>query len=160
MAKSSGKPKKSAPKSSRSTPKNQVVVKGRGKITVERDMIAGDQIIHGNQYNASRDMNIANVSTPREFIEQLREVQHEIAVLKQSSELSPSQVRRIEAVEGDVIEVLDEVQKPKPLPARINETLSNAQETMEKIGGSVTAAVGLGTVLGTLAQLALKIFGG
>ncbi|MBI4672296.1 MAG: hypothetical protein HY741_11610 [Chloroflexi bacterium] len=147
-------------KSSHAAPKHQVIVKGHGKITARRDVIMGDKIVHGNEYSAAGQMNVANVSTPREFIEQLRQVQNEITALKQAPELSASQVRRIEAVEGDVVEVLQEAQKPKPLPARISETLSDAQETMNKIGGSVKSAVELGAALGALAQLAMKIFGG
>jgi len=72
----------------------------------------------------------------------------------------PAQVRRIEAVEGDVQEVVQEAQKEKPVGKRINETLVSAKETMEKLGASVTAAMGLGAVLGGLGQIALKLFGG
>ncbi|MBI4671524.1 MAG: hypothetical protein HY741_07640 [Chloroflexi bacterium] len=147
-------------KSPQPAPKNQVILKDNAKINAKGNVIMGDQIIHGNQYNAGGNLNIANVSTPREFIEQLQQVQSEIAMLKQSPELSASQARRIEAVEGDVVEVIQEVQKPKPLPARINETLGEAQETMNKIGGSVKSAVELGAALGALAELAIKVFGG
>ncbi|MBI4675711.1 MAG: hypothetical protein HY741_29060 [Chloroflexi bacterium] len=147
-------------KSSQAAPKNQVILKDNARINAKGNVIMGDQIIRGNQYNAARDLNIANVSTPREFIEQLEQVQNEIAMLKQSPQLSASQARRIEVVEGDVVEVLGEAQKPKPLPARIHATLGEAKETMNKIGGSVKSAVELGAALGALAELALKIFGG
>ena len=159
MAAASGK-KKAPKKTARAAPKNQVVVKGHGKITAKGNVIMGDQIVHGAQYNARGNINIANVSTPREFIQQLEQVKNEIAVLKQSAELTPAQVRRIEVVEGDVVEVIAEAQKPKPLPARIHETLSDAQATMTKIGGNVKSALEVGAALATLAELALKIFGG
>lgn len=160
MAATSKKGKKAPTKPSRAAPKNQVIVKGHGKISAKGDVVMGDQVIHGSKYNAARDTNIAKVSTPREFIDQLRQVQNEIVVLKQSPELAASQVRRIEVVEGDVIEVIDEAQKPKPLPARIHDTLSDAKETMDKVGGGVKSALELGAALGMLAQLALKVFGG
>ena len=82
MAATSKKGKKAPTKPSRAAPKNQVIVKGHGKISAKGDVVMGDQVIHGSKYNAARDTNIAKVSTPREFIDQLRQVQNEIVVLK------------------------------------------------------------------------------
>ncbi len=93
--------------SERHVPKNQVVVRDHGRIIAHGGVTMGDKIVHGNEYNVAGSMNVANVSTPREFVEQLRHVENGIAVLKSSGELLPAQVRRIDVVEGDVREVIE-----------------------------------------------------
>jgi phage shock protein A len=112
----------------------------------------------GDQYNDLRQQ-IANVATPAEFVAGAQQAQAHIAALKQQPNLLPAEVRRLEVVEGDVKEVIEEAKKPKPLGERINATLTSAKETMDRLGGSVKSAMELGAILGGLAQIALKIFG-
>jgi len=131
----------------------------KGGVIVHGKIQAGRDVIMGDQYNDLRQQ-VAQIASPQEFVAQAKELQTKIAEIKQQPDLLPAQVRRIEAVEGDVQEVVQEAQKEKPVGKRINETLVSAKETMEKLGASVTAAMGLGAVLGGLGQIALKLFGG
>lgn len=139
----------------------QRVAKMTGGVVVGGNIRAGRDVVMGDQTNINDNrQQVNNITSVPEFMVELQKLQAQIAALKQAPELTPAQTRRLEVVEGDVQEVVAEVQKPKPLAARINDTLTGAQTTMTNIGQSVTAAVGLGTVLGGLAQVALKLFGG
>ena len=120
--------------------------------------VKGDRVV-GTQYKDLREQ-VAQIATPAEFIARAQEVQAQIAALKQQPELAPAQVRRLELVEADVKETVEEAQKENPVGQRINETLASAKETMDKISAGVKSAVGLGVVLGGLGQAALKLFGG
>ena len=128
-------------------------------ITVRGGIHAGRDVIMGDQYNDLRQQ-IAHIATPDAFIAGAQQAQAHIAALKQQPNLLPAEVRRLEVVEGDVSEAIAEAKKPKPLGERINTTLTSAKETMDKLGGSVKSAMELGTILGGLAQIALKVFGG
>ncbi len=131
------------------------VVNIKGDIHVGRDMIQGDQINHIT-YTSTQ---IANLQSPAEFVTVLQQVQAQLAELKKA-ELSKVQVRNLETVEGLVLDVVEEAQKPQPAPARIKETLSEAKETLELLSGSLGAAAALGTTVGGLMGMAIKLFGG
>jgi hypothetical protein len=62
-------------------------------------------------------------------------------------------------VEGQIQQVIEEAEKPQPLAARITATLTGAKAVMDSLGDTVKSAVGLGAVLGGLADIALKVFG-
>ena len=131
----------------------------RSNVTIHGDVHAGRDVVMGDQYNDLRQQ-IAQIASPADFVAKAREVQSELVRLKTQPEITPSEKRRLEAVEGDVADVIEEALKPKPLPERINGTLTAATQTLENMSKSVAAAVGLGTLLGTLGQAALKLFGG
>jgi hypothetical protein len=103
---------------------------------------------------------IAQIASPPEFVTRAQEMQTKLAEIKQQPELSPAQARRIEAVEGAVMDAIAEARKPQPIGERINATLSDAKETMDKLAASVKSAAGLGAALAALGQVALKLFGG
>jgi hypothetical protein len=113
-------------------------------------------VIQGDQTNY---INVANIQSPAEFASALGQAQAQIVALKQGA-LTSAQARNIEAAELKVIEAVEETQKPQPLGERIKATLSEAKETMDLLGGSLSAAAALGTTLGGLAVLAIKLFGG
>jgi hypothetical protein len=66
----------------------------------------------------------------------------------------------MDVVQADIQDAAEEAAKDKPVAERIKTTLDSAKETMEKLGGSIGAAVNLGTLLGNLALMAFKLFGG
>jgi len=136
------------------TMKGGVIV--AGNIRAGRDVVVGDQT---NYYNDLRQQ-VAQITSPQEFVAKAQEAQQQIAALKQTPELAPVQVKQLELAETEVQEAVQEAQKEKPVGQRINETLDSAKETMDKVAKGVAAAVGLGTVLGGLGQIALKLFGG
>lgn len=131
----------------------------KGGIMVGGSIKAGRDVVTGDQYNYNWSP-ISNVSSATEFIVELQRLQIQITELKQQSVLTPAQAQTIEVVEGQVKEVVAEVQKPQPLGARITATLADAQAVMASLAGSVASAVGLGTALAGLGQIALKLFGG
>lgn len=127
----------------------------QGDIHVGRDLISGDQVIY-----ITNNQTINNISTPSEFVSELQKLKVEIERLKSLPDVEPAAVRRLAAVEGDIEEAIVEAKKETPIVERIKATLDGAKETMEKLGGSITTAVNLGTTLGNLALLAWKVFGG
>ena len=155
MAKKKTTSKKSTAKAGapkrHASPQTQITV--RGNITAKRDVIIG------NQYNDLRQQ-IAQIASPEEFLARAREAQTQIAEIKKSPELLPAQVRRLEVIQADVQEAVDEAQKPQPRATSIKATLDGAKETMDRLAEGVKSAVGLGTVLGGLAQIAIRLFGG
>lgn len=116
---------------------------------------AGRDVIQGDQYNYQ----VANVETPAQFVGELQKLQAQVAALKQVP-LNAAQQRNLEAAEGNLAEAADEAQKPKPTGERIQSTLGEAKDTLELLGGGLAAASALGTAIGTLATMALKLFGG
>jgi hypothetical protein len=80
--------------------------------------------------------------------------------LKSQPGVSPAAARRMDVVQADIQDAKDEAAKDKPVAERIQKTLDGAKETMEKLGGSIGAAVNLGTMIGNLAPMAFKLFGG
>ena len=153
------KPVTKKTKSTKRRTKTPTIGTMKGGIVVGGSIKAGRDVIMGDQYNDLRQQ-VAQIGSPAEFVAKAQELQAQIAALKQQPELSPAQVGTIEVVEGQVKQAIEEAQKPQPLAARINATLTGAKAVMDSMGKGVTAAVGLGTVLAGLGQIALKLFGG
>jgi uncharacterized protein (DUF2342 family) len=153
MPKESKEPKRSKPAAPRKS--GGTVFNVQGGIHIGRDFVDGGQVnyyLHNEQ--------IANITRPDQFVDELQKLRDEIEKLKSQSGVEPAAGRRLAAVAGDVQDAMDEAQKEKPAPEKIRNTLDGAKETMEKLGGSIAAAVNLGTSLGNLALLAWKVFGG
>ena len=131
----------------------------KGGIAVAGGIHAGRDVIMGDQYNDFRQQ-VAQIATPAEFAVQLQALQTELARLKQQPGLLPVQVETVQVVEDDVQRVLDETEKPQPLPARITATLTGAKQVMDSLSESVQSAVGLGAVIAGLIQIAATLFGG
>ena len=149
-ASKTGKPKPKSTGKSKSAPKVSVHAR---YIKTGRDMNVGDTITIDNRQ-------FARVTSPQAFVAELQKVRQEIATLKQSPELSPAELRRVELVEADIVEAIGEAQRPQPLGARITATLTGAKAVMDSMSGSVASAVGLGATLAAFGQVALKLFGG
>ena len=127
----------------------------QGGIHARRDVIMGDQ--ENTFYQTQQTLNI---TSPSQFVEELQKLKAEIERLKSLPGVDPAVARRLVTVEGDIQDAIIEAKKEKPVVERIKTTLDGAKETMEKLGGSIDAAVKLGTTLGSLALLAMKVFGG
>ena len=143
-----------------------------GGVVANRIHVEGNWIEH--QYNDYRQQ-IAQIATPQQFIAEAEKIKAEIAQAKTSPALPAAQQRRLEAIEGDVKEVVAEAKKDQPNPKTMRETLKTAAETMDSVGKAVQAAQGMGQKindlaqsmdwgrlavgLGTLADLALRVFG-
>ncbi|MBM3131322.1 MAG: hypothetical protein FJ009_22205 [Chloroflexi bacterium] len=137
---------------------------------------AGRDIIQGDQINIHDQRRLA-IATPAQFIAEAEKLQTQIAEVKQHPALPPAQQRRIEVIEGDVREVIAEAKQDKPNPKTMSDTLKTAAETMESVGKALDAAGKVGEKvdqvilkgmdwgriavgLGTLANAAIKLFGG
>jgi hypothetical protein len=140
-------------------PKLKKTSSSRSGVTIVGNIKASRDVIMGDQYNDLRQQ-VAQITSSAVFITHAQEVQKQIASLAQQTDLLPAQIRRIELVEADIQEVIEEAKKEKPVGERINYTLISAKWTMDTLGKSVQSAVGLGTVLAGLAQIAFKLFGG
>lgn len=136
-------------KSEKDDQKSKVVISVKGGVNAGRDVIMGDQ---------SNYINAANIQTPPQFVDALQRIQTEIVAIKQA-QLTPAQTRNLEMVEGQIVDVVVEAQKPQPLLERIKAILADSKETMDMLGGSLSAAATLGVAIGELALLAAKIFG-
>lgn len=177
MPKTSASKKKttSKPRGKISSGKTVKVKKMTGGVIADNITVKGSWI-QGNQYNDYRKQ-IATIVTPAQFIAQAEQLQTQIAEVKQLPALPASQQRRIEAIEGDVKEVIVEAKKDKPNPKTMRDTLKTAAETMEGVGKTLDAAQGVGKKiddviikgmdwgrialgLGGLANVAIKLFGG
>jgi isopentenyl diphosphate isomerase/L-lactate dehydrogenase-like FMN-dependent dehydrogenase len=176
MAKKSVAKKSVARKTQVPTAKTVKIKTMKGGVVVQGSITAKRDVIMGNQYNDYRRQ-IAQIATPQQFIAEAEKVQQQIAEVKQHPALPPAQQRRIEAIEGDVKEVIAEAKKDKPSPKTMSDTLKTAAETMEGVGKAIDAAGKVGTKvdeviikgmdwgriavgLGTLANIAIKLFGG
>ncbi len=124
----------------------------QGGVHAKRDVIMGDQ-------NNIITNNTANIESPAQFVEALKQVQAQVAGIKQE-QLTAAQKRNLEAVEGQIEAVSLEAGKPKPQLAHIQTTLKDARETMDMLAGGLNSAAALGTTIGGLALLAVKLFGG
>ncbi len=131
------------------------VINIKGNVSVGRDLIQHDQ----TNYITYTSTQIANLASPAEFMTVLGQVQQQITEIKKA-DLSKSQVRNLEVVEGLVLDVSEEVQKPEPALDHIQNSLAEAKETLELLAGSLMAAAALGSTLGSLAVMAIKLFGG
>jgi hypothetical protein len=149
MPKESKEPKRSKPAAPRKS--------GGTVFNVQGGIHVNGSFVNGDQTNYITNQIINNITSSAEFVSELQKLKAEIEALKATVE--PAVARRLAAVAGDVQDAMDEAQKEKPAPEKIKTTLDGAKEMMEKLGGSVTAAAGLGTTLGNLALMALKLFG-
>jgi chaperonin GroEL (HSP60 family) len=131
------------------------VINIKGNVSAGRDVIQRDQ----TNIITNTSTQIANLASPAAFVSALQQVQAQLAGIKQA-ELSKAQVRNLEVVEGLVLEVSEEAQKPQPVLERIQGSLAEAKETLELLACSLVAASALGTTLGGLAVAAIKLFGG
>lgn len=122
----------------------------QGGIHVGRDFIGGDQVNYVNNH----------ISTPADFIAELKKLRAEIESLKAQPNLEPAVARRLNTVEGDIEDAIAEAQSGKPVAERIKSTLEGAKETMDRIESSLGSAMRLGTTLGQLGMMAWQIFGG
>lgn len=130
----------------------------KGGIHAGRDVIMGDQ--ENTFYQTQQTLNI---TSPKQFVEELEKLKAEIKLLKSLPDMDPAAARRLVAVEGDIVDAIVEAKKERPIVEHIKTTLDGAKETMEKISDSVDAAMKLGATLGSLGTLALtlwKTFGG
>lgn len=125
-----------------------------GNVNVQGAMIGGDQT---NYYNNQQTFNI---TSPAQFIDELQKLKDAIEQLKSQSNVDPAAVRRMDLVQADIEDAVEEAKKEKPAGERIKTTLDGAKEVMDKVGGSVTSAMNLGTTLANLAMIAMKLFGG
>ncbi len=129
----------------------------KGGVIVHGKIQAGRDVIMGDQYNDLRQQ-VEQINSPQEFVARAQELQAKIAEIKKQPDLLPTQVETIAVAEDQVKQVIEEAQKPKPLPARINATLTGAKAVMDSLGESVKSAIGLGTVIAGLGQIAIKLF--
>lgn len=127
----------------------------QGDVHIGRDLITGDQsnVIHQNQTTI-------NITSPAQFVDELQKLKEEIEKLKSQPNLDPAAARRVDVVQADIEDAITEAGKEKPAAERIQSTLETAKETMDKLGGSIASAVNLGTLIGNLALMAVKVFGG
>ncbi len=142
---------------------------GRPTINIEGSIHA-NQVIMGDQtvYHTGRDIiqgdqtNFIAVTRPPqtkdEFMAILQAVRAELATMKQST-LTTSQRQTVESAEKKVVEATEEATKSRPLGERIKTTLSEAKEYMDALGGSLASAMALGTTIGTLLAMVVKLFG-
>jgi hypothetical protein len=141
----------------------------QGNIKAKRDVIMGDQI---NDYRKR----LMQIATPHQFIAEAEMMQTQIADARKMPMLPPAQQRRLEVIEGDIKEVIEEAKHDKPDPKSIRDTLKSASATMDSVGKAIEAAQGMGkkvdylarTIdwggvaagLSGLASVAMKLFGG
>jgi hypothetical protein len=138
--------------------KTEAAAENQSKIVVGGGIHAGRDVIMGDQYNDFRQQ-VAQVGSAEEFLARAQELQAVLSKIKGQPDLSQAQVETIEVVEGQIQQVIEEAEKPQPLAARITATLTGAKAVMDSLGDTVKSAVGLGAVLGGLADIALKVFG-
>lgn len=136
-------------------PNSGPVFNVQGNINIGRDLITGDQT---NTYY--QNQTTLNITTSTQFVGELQKLRDEIESLKSQSKVNPAVMRRMEVVQADIQDAIREAKKDKPVAERINKTLDSAKDTMQKLSGSISSAVSLGTMLGSLAAMALKLFGG
>ena len=118
-------------------------------------------VVMGNQTNYHyQTEQILNITSLSQFVDELQKLKAEIERMKSLPGVDPAAARRMDAARADIQDAIIEAEKAEPAAQRINSTLDGAKETMEKLGSDITSAVNLGTTLGNLALLALKLFGG
>jgi L-ribulose-5-phosphate 3-epimerase UlaE len=123
----------------------------RGGIQAGRDVILGDQQIINTQ--------ITTIKTSADFVTELEKIESEIKKIKKNSGIPKPDKQRIAAAQENIRAAILEAQRNKPLGTKIKETLDNAKEIMEKVTGNINVAIGLGAIIGELAQVALRVFG-
>ena len=157
MPKKTPKPKANKPTSKRTTtkPAGGNVFNVQGGIHVQGTMIGGDQTNY--YYNNQQTINI---TSPAQFMDELQKLREEIERLKSQPEVDKASALRMELAQAKIDSAVAEAEKEEPVAERIRDTLDGARETMDKIDGSITSAVNLGTTLANLAMIAMKLFGG
>jgi hypothetical protein len=146
--------KKSTERRTTAKPAGGSVFHIQGNVHVAGNMIGGDQT---NYYQNQQTIQIIS---PAQFMDELRKIREEIERLKSQPEIDKSLLRRMDLVQADIDDAIDEAAKEKPAAQRINSTLDSARETMDKLSGSIASAVNVGATLGNLALMAIKVFGG
>jgi hypothetical protein len=126
-----------------------------GGVHAGRDVVMGDQT--KTVYQTTQTFNI---TTPAQFVDELNKLKEEIEKLKSQPDVDKPTSLRMELAQAEIETAMEEAKKEQPTAERIKNTLDSAKEVMNKIGGGVTSAINLGTTLGNLALLALKVFGG
>lgn len=155
------KSKRKSPARAKAPGATQRVGRMSGGVVAGRDInVKGDFVGRDKKTKIINRQQTAHISTPPQFVEELKKLSAQVAELKASTALTPAQARRVEVVEADLHEAIEEAQKPQPLAERINTTLTTAKTTMDNLAGGIASAAGLGAALGGLAQLATKVFGG
>jgi hypothetical protein len=137
------------------TSSNKRTYNVRGGIHAGRDVIMGDQT---NTYYTPPNME--DIKSSADFVAELEKLRAEIERLKKLPDVESTAARRLEAVDGDIQEAIDEAKKEQPAGERINKTLDSAKGTMEKLGENIASAINLGTVIGNFILLAKNFFGG
>ena len=109
---------------------------------------------------AVRSMHLGNDPAENMAVamDELQKLKDEIEKLKSQPGVSPAEARRMDVAQTDIQDAKDEAAKDKPVAGRIKTTLDGAKETMEKLGGSIGAAMNLGTTIGNLALMVFKLF--
>ena len=135
------------------------------QVTVHGNIIAKRDVVMGNQENVITTYNyqpqqIANIHNATEFRDELQKARAEVERLKQLPQLPAPHKASLEVVEDKIAQVMEEMEKPKPLGARISATLTDAKAVLDSLAGGVASAVGLGAALAGLGGIALKVFGG
>jgi hypothetical protein len=132
-------------------------VNGSGTtINVKGGIHAGHDVVMGSQQNVYYQQ----VQTPAQFLAELQTVQAQLGALKQQPALPEGQAATIEIVEGQVTEVVEEVQKPQPRSAVIVAKLNAAKAVLDSLSGTLGSGMDLVGKITLLAALAGKLFGG
>jgi len=127
---------------------------------VEGTVIHGD--VHAGTFIGHDQINYntqINITTAAEFTAELHRLQAEILAHKPELK-DPDDAQQLDLVVKRIQTAIEETEQPQPVGERIRTTLEKAQATMTLLKGTLDAAVGLGTTLGGLALIALKLFGG
>jgi len=129
-------------------------------IKVKGGIHAGRDVIQGDQTNYITVTQTNNIQTAAEFVAALQQVRAEISALKSQPGLDADDIKTIEVVEGRIIAASDEAQKEQPAAGEIIPKLEKAKATLESLTASLGAAAALGTTIGGLIMMAVKLFGG
>ena len=121
---------------------------------------AGRDVIQGDQTNYITATQITHIQTAAEFVTALQQLRVEIAALKAQPGLDADDIKTIEVVEGRLVAAADEAQKEEPAGGEIIPKLKKAKDTLESLTTSLGAAAALGTTIGGLIMMAIKLFGG
>jgi len=121
---------------------------------------AGRDVIQGDQTNYITTNQVANIQSAAEFVTALQQVRAQIAGLKANPGLDDDDRKTIEVVEGRIVSAEEEAKKEKPASDQIVPKLEKAKATLVTLTASLGAAAALGTVLGQLGVMAIKLFGG
>lgn len=128
------------------------------KYHIEGGVHAGRDVILGDQYNQIVQQ-VQNNPSPAEFTAALKQVQAELAALKQQPALSAVQAQVVQIAVEKVQAASDVASQPEPQVNELKAALTDAKESVQLISGSLLAAVQLGALIGELIVLAGRVFG-